>query len=282
MSAGPGWYPDPAGRAGSFRYWDGQAWSAATHPTPYAPPPPSSPAVPLPSRGRRPPWGWLIGGLALLTALVVVGVLVVRGVGGDVRVGGGPTEQPSPADACPEAAVPSATPPPETIQRVRSGKLSYARVGPPFGAPQWDRRVPFGRDVRSQTATVERDQAGNQTWVAGVLIARLLAGDGFYGPEQGARLVATCITGKFYGEAAVERDDRVDEATVVDGQPAWVIESHLSFRLPAVNTTGELMILVVVDTDDGEAGLFYASIPDTSPQFLEPARAAQRSLQVDG
>jgi hypothetical protein len=40
------------------------------------------------------------------------------------------------------------------------------------------------------------------------------------------------------------------------------------------------MIIVVVDTGDGEAGLFYASIPDTSPQFLEPARQALASLKV--
>ena len=25
-----GWYPDPAGTAGRFRYWDGQQWSAET------------------------------------------------------------------------------------------------------------------------------------------------------------------------------------------------------------------------------------------------------------
>ena len=25
--AQPGWFPDPGGQAGMFRYWDGSAWS---------------------------------------------------------------------------------------------------------------------------------------------------------------------------------------------------------------------------------------------------------------
>ncbi len=39
MSAKAGWYPDPGGSPGLFRYWDGKAWSAATSPNPTAPPP---------------------------------------------------------------------------------------------------------------------------------------------------------------------------------------------------------------------------------------------------
>jgi hypothetical protein len=140
--------------------------------------------------------------------------------------------------------------------------------------------VPFGRDVQSQQATVEADGNGTPTWVASVLIARLLAGDGFFGPEQGVRVVATCVTGKFYGNAAVTRKDTRSQAITVDGHPAWTIEAHLSFQLPKIKTTGEMMIIVVVDTGGGEAGLFYASIPDTSPQFMEPARQALAGLKV--
>jgi hypothetical protein len=40
--------------------------------------------------------------------------------------------------------------------------------------------------VQSQQATVQQDAQGVQTWVASVLIASLVAGDGFYGPDQGA------------------------------------------------------------------------------------------------
>ena len=94
-------------------------------------------------------------------------------------------------------------------------------------------------------------------------------------------MVADCLTGKFYGDADVDRTDQRNQATTVDGRPAWLIEAHLTFSLPDIETTGKTMINVVVETVTGEAGLFYASVPDTSPQFMPAARAAQSTLEVD-
>lgn len=233
---------------------------------------------------RRSAVPWLIGAVALAVVLVVVAVLVLRNLVGPTVAGPDPGPNPTTStEVCPDAVLETATPPPvQTGDRVRSGALSYARLPEPFDAPKWDSRVPFGRDVQSQDATVEQDAQGRQTWVAAVLIARLLAGDGFYGPEQGAKVVAECVTGKFYGKAAVDRTDQRNEATTVDGRSAWIIEAHLTFSLPDVKTTGETMTVVVVETVTGEAGLFYASIPDTSPQFTAVAQAAQSTLAVDG
>jgi hypothetical protein len=276
VTAAPGWYPDPAGQPGRFRYWDGRAWTATTSPSPQGQPggPGSGPPR------RRSPLPWIIGGVALLVVITVVIVLLVRGLGGGTIIDRGPVTTAPSADVCPDAVQPTASPTAQTGSRVTSGRLSYAKLGEPFSEPFWDRRVPFGRDVQSQQATVEADASGKPTWVAAVLVARLLAGDGFYGPEQGARVVATCVVGKFYGNAAVTRKDTRSQAITVDGHPAWTIEAQLSFQLPNIKTTGETMIIVVVDTGDGEAGLFYASIPDTSPQFMGPARQALASLKV--
>jgi hypothetical protein len=277
VSAAPGWYPDPAGRPGRLRYWDGQGWSVTTSASPQGQPLGPTPGPPR----RRSPLPWILAAAAILVVITIVIILVVRGLIGGTIIDRDPvTSAPPSADICPDAVQPSASPAAQTGDRVSSGRLSYAKLGAPFGEPYWDRRVPFGRDVQSQQATVEADPNGTPTWVASVLIARLLAGDGFFGPEQGARVVASCVTGKFYGNAAVTRKDTRNKAITVDGHPAWTIESHLSFQLPKIKTTGETMIIVVVDTGDGEAGLFYASIPDTSPQFMEPARQALASVKV--
>ncbi|GAA2091687.1 hypothetical protein GCM10009841_00100 [Microlunatus panaciterrae] len=223
-----------------------------------------------------------MAGVVALVVLTIVGVFAIRTVARQVV---SPTAEPSSsstATLCPDASEQTAGPQPEGGARVRSGRLSYPRLPAPFSSPKWDSRVPFGRDVQSQDATVETATNGGPSWVAGVLIARLLAGDGFYGPKQGATVVAECITAKFYGDSEVHRGDKKNKALTIDGHDAWIIESHLTFDVPDVRTKGELMIVVVVDVGDGEGGLFYASIPDTSPQFEQPARDALAGLEVSG
>lgn len=297
MSAPAGWYPDPGGQDGLYRFWDGGTWSATTSDNPAGPPPygagPTPAAAPVkaapeqlvvdpydPTKGRSAS-RWFLAGGAVLLALVVIVVLVVRSLAGGSEPGPtGPTPGAPSAQTCPDARSASVSPPPATSGRVTSGQLSYPMLAAPFSAPGGDRRVPFGQEVQSQGATVETSTDGRTIWEASVMIARLVAGDGFFGPEQGAKIVATCVVGKFYGNVEVTRDDQRSEAITVDGRSAWIIDSHLTFVVPGIKTTGETMIIVVVDTGAGEAGLFYASVPDTSPELLAPARRSLADLEI--
>ncbi|WP_148616206.1 DUF2510 domain-containing protein [Nocardioides rubriscoriae] len=52
--ATPGWYPDPAGRPGAFRFWDGQTWGSDTTDNPYAAAPGSAPAPAVPPAPANP------------------------------------------------------------------------------------------------------------------------------------------------------------------------------------------------------------------------------------
>ena len=308
MSAAPGWYPDPGGQPGLFRYWDGRAWSATTTANPYVGPPSAGASAlgprtqastgplpagaesgprstqALPAARRRRPIGWILAAVAALVAIVVLVSLAVRGLSGVFAgpIAGDPQANPT-GIVCPSPPSQTPSPIPDTGgDRVVSGHLSYPRLAAPFSAPAPDSRTPFGRDVRSQTAEVETSSDGETSWVAAVLIARLLAGDGFYGPQQGAAVVAECVIGKFYGDNPVGREDLRNEATKVDGHDAWIIEMHLTFDISGIKTKGEAATIVVVDTGaaDGEAGLFYSSIPDTSPQFTRPAEDALDGLRV--
>lgn len=297
MSAPAGWYPDPAGAPGRYRFWDGQTWGAATADRPDAGPPPLGspqppaqtapgvggrqtydPRVVAPAAQRR--WGWWMAAAAVLLTVVVVGALVIRSLGPVLDDPSRPGQESS-LDPCTSVTTSNSPVPPATGDRVRSGALSYPRLPAPFAAPIDDNRTPFGHDVQSQQAFVERSSDGQTTWVAWALIARLLAGDGFYGPEQGAGVVADCVVDLFYDNHEIGRTDTRREAITVDGHEAYVIESHLTFDIPGIVAKGETMIVVVVDVGtDGEAGLFYGTIPDNAPQFLPPIRAALADLQV--
>jgi Protein of unknown function (DUF2510) len=349
VSANPGWYPDPGGGQGLFRYWDGKAWSAATTPNPSAPPPsqglvgggtpqqgsqpygqagqaaygqsgqppsgqsgqPASGQSGQPASGesgqptygqsaydpnysayanyqelqeKKSPIGWWIAGGALVIVIIVVAVLAIRAVtGGDTGTSGSPVAQPS-QDACPPENTASAEAPTShpADGRVHGGPVSYPQLGPPWGAPQTDSRVPFGSDVQSQLVPVETNYDGQgANWVASILVGELQAGDGFFTPEQGAQIVVKCILGKFYGDNPVKSNVTVNEKATIDGHEGWLVESQLTFDIEGLETKGELLIVAIVSAGN-RSGLYYASIPDTTPELVQPARESLAQLQVDG
>lgn len=288
MSA-PGWYPDPSGVAGQYRYWDGRTWTnqvtAQVTPQPTAPsttqPNPFSAGnsgVPLPRKvgtGRR----WLIALLAVAIALVVIIVLTVRGLGGVLSgVPGVPGGQPS-DNVCPTPEAGSSPTPQPNDGRVHSGPLSYPRLPDPWGAPTATNDVPFGRDVQQQF--VQTEQITGMNWGAAVMVGELVAGDGFFAPKDGAEIVLRCVTGTFYGDAAVTRHDTKSQAMTVDGHDAWIMESDLSFSIPGLEATNELLTVVIIDLRNGTAGLFASSVPGNAPQYNEPARQALQGLRVN-
>ena len=273
-----------------YRSWTGTEWTSAITANPATTPPPVAnapqwPAGPEPQRSKV---GWWVGGVGTVLALALVIYLVINGLGqagGGLPAGPDPTTpgggQPS-RNVCPDLdASQSATPVPSTDGRVHGGKISFPMLPDPWSSPYSDNRVPFARDVAQQTITVEPDYAPQASWVASILVAELYAGDGFFTPEQGSEIVLKCVVGRFYGDAAVERQDLVSKAMKVDGHDAWVVESQLSFDIPNLQTKGELAIVVIIDTGLESASLFYASIPDTVPQYVDDARLALDSLKVD-
>ena len=302
MSAPPGWYPDPAGTPDRYRFWDGHAWGPQTADRPNAAFPSAQPPALFrgaPQAGTtghnfgeggqvgagavqpRQARGWWVAGAAVLLVVVVVAALVVRSISGAVLDGPEPPGTDPTPQSCPRSSQTDSSVSPSTGDRVRSGQLSYPRLPAPFGGPMPDDRTPFAHDVQTQHALVEQSPDGETIWVAWALIARLMAGDGFYGPEQGAEIVAGCVVALFYNNHEIQRSDTRREAITVDGHEAYLIESHLTFDIPGIKTKGETMIVVVIDVgQQGEAGLFYATIPDTSPQFLAPIRSALADLQV--
>jgi hypothetical protein len=208
-------------------------------------------------------------------------VFVVRGVSGGAFSGdpqGGQGSQ----DACPSPLAQTQSPiPTPTDGRVHGGPLSYPELGSPWESPQSESRVPFGADVATQEVLVEKNYQPNSNWVASILVGELHAGDGFYTPEQGSKIVVRCILGTFYGNNEVTSDVKVNRGVAIDGHDAWLVESQLSFDIAGLRTKGELLIVAVVSTGI-TAGLYYASIPDTTPELVQPARDALKNLKVDG
>ncbi|MGI8457808.1 MAG: DUF2510 domain-containing protein [Propionibacteriaceae bacterium] len=229
--------------------------------------------------------GWWIGAIAVVVVLVVVVVIAVRALAS----GNGPLSGTNPAgpgseNPCPTVNATASPEPHPNDGRVHGGPISYPELGFPWGAPTGqDSRLPFGSDVHKQEVLVQGNyNSAGDSWVASVLVGRLQAGDGFFTPHQGSQIVVKCILGAFYGNAEVNSDVTIDQKATIDGHDAWVVESQLSFDIQGLQTKGELLIVAIVAADQTSSGIYYASIPDTTPELVAPARNALRQLRVDG
>lgn len=281
MSA-PGWFPDPAGVPGRFRYWDGTTWSPTTTTDPSSVPPGGGgpagqpPGAPAPRRNT----GLFVGvGIVVVVLLggLIFGLTRILDLGSDDRRTDGPLP-PSPTQAvCPQDETPITERPPQPGDgRVHGGQLSFPEQGAPWSEPYPDNRIAFGRDAWAQQVPIETDP----DWVAGVFVADLVAGDGFFGPEQGAAVVLECITGEFYGDTEVTRNDERSEAITVDGHEAWIIETWLGFDIPNLEAKSEYVIVVIVETAPGAASVYFASVPENAPELIPTAQALVEQLQV--
>lgn len=298
-----GWYPDPGGQAGMFRWWDGVQWTPTLTSNPYAPPPwldaggvppireaQQAAADPYASyrqseqrRSGRGPMV-LLGLIGLVVVAVVIGAFSLFGGGLNPFGPGQPPASNPTGNVCPvrddqnESAAPHTDPP----GRTQGGQLSYPTLGAPWGPVTTESRVPFGRDVYGQNVLVEPNYDGQGSdWVASVLVGELVAGDGFFSPEQGAEIVTRCVMGVFYGDAELQRVDRVNQATTLDGRDAWLVEMHLGFDIRGLSETGETAIILIVATSAESSSLWYASIPDSRPELLQTARQIQSQLRVE-
>jgi hypothetical protein len=302
MAGLPGWYPDPGNAPGQYRYWDGQAWSELLSPTPYAPPPAtaagpahlgpgafgaSSGATLGGTFGAAPATGAYRTGLppkrkAPVGPIVIVAVLVVAlGVAGAIiipKLTGSPagTETTEPlVEASPIIACPDPKSDTDTYQHpndgwVHGGALAYPRLDKPWSLPLRDDRVPFGKDVREQSYMLHRSYGGgDMSWVASVHVAELNAGDGFFSPAEGAEIVTQCVLTTFYGDAVVTRHDTRNESYSIDGKDGWIIESTLSFHIENLPTTSEDITIIVSATSEFTSSLFYASVPNDSPESIK-------------
>lgn len=306
-----GWYPDPAGVPGRYRYWDGSRWSTFTTEDPRRPAPAESPAsgsLPAepppaeppsqPSRRRR--LGLIVGALAAAVIVVVASVIVI----GNFRSTTGvplPTStasvtdntSPNPTRTPRETSTPSATPTPSPRvpcpkgnpnQRARhpldgriyGGNLSFEEQ-PTFEPASVEPRFSFAYDVIQQTLPVSRDPA----WIAQLAVGRLRGKDGFV---HGARntvesLVQCIITGDMYSPYLPTRTDIRSESLSIDGRSGWLIDSEITVDRPDIQVAGDHVIFIVV-RDGRNWGFFFGAVPIGNAQLDAVLARTVRGLRA--
>lgn len=269
----PGWYPDPAGGQGRYRFWDGNAWTNHTTLDPRQPPPRPEPRT---SSGRRGNlnWLWIVGGVVLLTVVALLIWVFMpggRGPGGFVPVPEDTNSASPTVEGWDETSRP--TPPPTTAAdlvtcpytlnqdqtrqhndgRLRGGGLVVDKIQ---GWRDAEMYLQWVSDFNTQMDTVRPG------WVSNIGVGQLNAEDGFLDPQTSARQSMECFASSGYYLNFTERIDLVNEATTVSGYPAWRIRAEVrieSADMPEIE--GDVVDIIVVDQGDPERmGIFVSSV----------------------
>ncbi len=261
----PGWYPDPAGAHGRYRYWNGESWSQQTTTTPAATPAPS----PEPERGRGPRGhgGWWIALIALVVAGGLVAWFVTRAgtptaapvdtnTAAPTVSAWNETSTPSPSAppasaAAPGPAVGVACPlaPPVVLAhtldgRLHGGHLSVEKLPAPW-VDDFTGFVDWSVDTRGQLLEIVPG------WVSNSAVGGLLTSQGFTDPEQAAYAFLSCYATSSYYRGFTGRTDLASRPITVDGHPGWYLRSEVRVVYPSdPRIMGDVVDVVVVDTGD--------------------------------
>ncbi|HEX7210069.1 MAG TPA: DUF2510 domain-containing protein [Propionibacteriaceae bacterium] len=284
----PGWYPDPAGTPGRFRYWDGSHWSTTTIGDPrqlppaertqvVSPPPAEGGSAGKGSRKRR--LAVIIGVLAV--ALTTVVAAVVFGSGLPQITDASPAtpapsrlDESSPTPAATPTKSPSTSPTPQALVRcpkgdptlraphpidgrVYGGNLSFDQQ-PTFELAVIEQRFTFAYDVLQQQVMVSQ----NPAWIAQLAVGQLRAKDGFVNDPRNTveSLVQCVITGKMYRPYLPTRTDIRSESLSIDGRSGWLIDSEITVDRPDLQVKGDHVIFLVV-RDGKDWGFFFGAVP---------------------
>ena len=272
--ATPGWYPDPSGAPGRYRYWDGSAWSSDTTTDPeHAPAPKPRPQPRRTSRAGSGRLGWIIALVAVIVVLVLIVWALLRGGVGPIRLdpavedwdSSSPTvsawdeqvtETPPPSGGsmrvCPTAGSYPATR--QSGDRLTSGSVSIQKV------PGWTVRplaLPWTYDQHSQVDYVYADY-----WMSNVGVGSLANEDGFVDVRTAAWQNFSCFKTSGYYEGYIGDRTILDEAVSIDGHPAWRVRADVYVDLPRLpQVRGDVVDIIVIDLgpDKDHLGLFVSS-----------------------
>ncbi|MDQ3505192.1 MAG: DUF2510 domain-containing protein [Actinomycetota bacterium] len=298
-----GWYPDPEGRPGLQRWWNGMGWSESVRPE-------SSSATILTTEGRdspvtqygtryqaamrmdggspvttQPPWSptpadqdWshVSGGGSQLPAVTRGGnrAAWTVGLGGALALAllitlvvfiGGSSDEPGPPIAtAPE--IPTRGPGQTRIVDEEAG------VAYPYLGTYW---LEFVTEVLETTSTAgqyivtqEQVPTGGQ-FIAQVTSGPLQSRFGYTGPSSFATPIAAVqasVRGNYY-PGPNEIETLRDEAVTVDGAAAYLLEFNLSWDIAGYDSTGERAALILIETGRSAPALVYISIPNTHAEL---------------
>jgi hypothetical protein len=298
--AAHGWYPDPGGVPGRYRYWNGTSWSTETSDDPADPPPTGGRPLRSDRRDSNRGAGTGLGVATLVLVIVVVSaVLIIKRTDDASSVNArsdpdppvstisgwddssplpsaGPTASPNGPDAginCPDGEPGDLAPHPAD-GKVHGGRLSMMRV-PGYSDPDVEYMLSWMSDTQG---TEQQTEPGWQSIFAVGEVART---DGFNTLREAAHASMSCaIQSSWYLNFGGRKHIR-DEPIMIDGRPGWILTDEILEDDPDIEVDGDQLSFVAVD--DGRSGawsMWCGMVPLGDHQRIALDQKVLGSLEV--
>jgi hypothetical protein len=284
----PGWYPDPAGATGLYRWWDGSHWAEVTSDSVQAPPPvPALTELGAESVGLQRQTSRLriaaalgLGFALFVSASIGLGLVIWPGQSDTSaqRAAGGPLGVRS-------AGGLGTDPVGYLDERTRTATIGSASLTMP-GDPYVLKPDPMAiRGVLDlffwASAPVHTRYDGKNDWSSGVLLGRVARSSTTGELQTEGTLALHRLSIAIFDEHPTEVKDLASYQHSVDGRPGMLFSAHVYYTVDKLPSRYDTVTALLVPLDDGSLIMAASSVPnDTDDDVARQASDALRTLTI--
>ena len=280
----PGWYPDPAGATGLYRWWDGSRWAEVTSDSAHAPPPIPVPAeavvrdaTPRAASPLRVATALSLGFALFISASIGLGLVIWRDQSDTSaqRLAGGTAGQPT-------AGGVGTDPVGYLDERTRTatiGAASLTMPGDPYVLSPDPMAIRGVLDLLFwASAPIHARYDGQHDWSSGVLLGRVSESSGQDDLQTEGKLALHRLSTAIFDQHATQLKELSWHERTVDGQPGMQLSAQVHYRVDRLPSRYDTVTALVVRLDDGSLIMAASSVPNDADSDV--ARQAAEALET--
>jgi Protein of unknown function (DUF2510) len=284
----PGWYPDPAGAPGLYRWWDGNHWADLTSDSANAPPPIPVPteaaagelAAPRRASPLRVATALALGFALFISASIGLGLVIWRDASSTSaqRASGGPAGLPS-------AGSIGTDPVGYLDERTRTatiGSASLTLPGDPYVLSPDPMAIRGVLDLLFwASAPVHARYDGKHNWSAGVLLGRVTESSGQGDLQTEGKLALHRLSNAIFDGHRTELKGLTWSEHSVGGQQGMLFSAKVYYAVDRLPSRYDTVTALLVRLDDGSLIMAASSVPnDADPDTAQQAADSLNTLTI--
>jgi hypothetical protein len=284
----PGWYPDPAGAPGLYRWWDGNSWAEVTSDSAHAPPPlPVLAEAAIGAGASHHPTSPLrtaavlsLGFALFVSASIGLGLVFWRDPSNTSaqRVVGGSAGLPSTAGV-------GTAPVGYLDERTRTatiGPASLTMPGDPYVLSPDPMEIRGVLDLLFwASAPVHMRYDGKNDWSSGVLLGRVAKSSQAADLRSEGSLTMHRLSQAIFDQHPTKLKKITWQQRTVNGRPGMLFSAQVHYTVHRLPSRYDTVTALLVRLDDGSLIMAASSVPnDAESDIAQQARDTLQTLTI--